>query len=74
VHNYFVHLHIIMSNKSKNKTRFLQKSFWSHPDDNPKEYMILIEIDNESELPIGTLIVSVPPRFLLALKYHVILN
>ncbi len=63
-----------MSNTSNNKSKFTQKSFWTfHANDN-REFLILIELDAETDLPISTSIVPAPPRILLASKYSVILN
>lgn len=57
----------------KKKSKFLQRSFWLYPEDNPTEYLVLIEHD-EDGLPIGTVIVKVPKRYLLALRCYTILN
>jgi len=57
----------------KNNSRFLQKIIWvSH--EKPTSYMILVEIDKDSEIPIGTSIIRVPERYLFAFRYHLILN
>jgi len=53
----------------KNNSRFLQKIIWvSH--EKPTSYMILVEIDKDSEIPIGTSIIRVPERYLFAFRYH----
>jgi hypothetical protein len=57
----------------KNKSKFQQKSFWLYPEDNPTEYIVLIEHD-ENHIPLGTIIVKVPKRYLLALRCYTILN
>lgn len=63
-----------MSNSTNSKdTRFLQKTFWVNGE-KPKEYMVLVEVDNQSEMPIGTTLVRVPEVETFAFKYHLILN
>lgn len=57
----------------KNKTRFLQKKIWVDSE-KPLEYMVLIEIDNETELPIGTSMVKCPKQYLQAFRCYTILN
>ena len=57
----------------KKKTKFLQKSFWLYPEDKPTEYLVLIEND-ENDLPVGTIIVKAPKRYLFAFRCYTILN
>jgi hypothetical protein len=45
----------------KKKSKFLQRSFWLYPEDNPTEYFVLIEHD-ENHIPLGTIIVKVPKK------------
>ena len=59
----------------KQKTRFQQQIIWTDHE-KPIEYMILVEVDDETEIPIRTIIVRtpVPQRYLPALRCHIILN
>lgn len=57
----------------KNKSKFLQKSFWLYPEDNPREYFVLIEHD-ENQIPVGTAIVRVPKQDMIGSRFHTIPN
>lgn len=57
----------------KNKSKFLQKSFWLYPDDTPTEYVVLIEHD-ENHIPVGSAIVRLPKRDMIGTRFHSIPN
>lgn len=57
----------------KKKSKFLQRSFWLYPEDNPTEYFVLIEHD-KNQIPVGTAIVRVPKRDMIGNQFHCIPN
>lgn len=57
----------------KKKSKFLQRSFWLYPEDNPTEYLFLIEHDT-NDLPIGSAIVKLPKRDMIGSRFHTIPN
>lgn len=58
----------------KMKSKFLQKSFFTFQNNGNREFLVLIELSLESELPIGTSIVPVPPRIFMVSNFQVVLN
>jgi len=56
------------------KTKFLQQMVYIYKGEDPIEYMIIVEYDAITSLPIRTYIVEVPLQYLAYFKYHFILN
>lgn len=58
----------------KAKSKFLQQMVYIYKGEDPIEYMIIVEYDAITSLPIRTYIVEVPLQYLAYFKYHFILN
>jgi len=58
----------------KRNTKFLQQMVYIYKGEDPIEYMIIVEYDAITSLPIRTYIVEVPLQYLAFFKYHFILN
>jgi hypothetical protein len=56
------------------KTKFLQQMVYIYKGEDPIEYMIIVEYDAITSLPIRTYIVEVPLQHLGIFKYHFISN
>jgi len=54
--------------------KFLQQKVFIYKGEDPVEYMVIIEYDAITSLPINTYIVQVPQQYLIFFKYHFILN
>ena len=54
--------------------KFLQQKIYIYKGEDPIEYMVIIEYDAITSLPIRTYIVEVPLQYLAYFKYHFILN
>jgi hypothetical protein len=54
--------------------KFLQQKIYIYKGEDPIEYMIIIEYDAITSLPIHTYIVPVPQQYLGFFKYHFISN
>jgi len=57
-----------------NNIKFLQQKVFIYKGEDPVEYMIIIEYDTITSLPIHTYIVQVPQQYLAFFKYHFISN
>ncbi len=57
-----------------NNIKFLQQKVFIYKGEDPVEYMIIIEYDAITSLPIHTYIVQVPQKYLAFFKYHFISN
>jgi len=58
----------------KARRKFLQQMVYIYKGEDPIEYMIIVEYDAITSLPIRTYIVEVPLQYLAFFKYHFILN
>ncbi len=58
----------------KRNTKFLQQMVYIYRGEDPIEYMVIVEYDAITSLPIRTYIVEVPLQYLAFFKYHFILN
>ena len=58
----------------KARCKFLQQMVYIYRGEDPIEYMVIVEYDAITSLPIRTYIVEVPLQYLAYFKYHFILN
>ena len=58
----------------KSGRKFLQQMVYIYRGEDPSEYMVIVEYDAITSLPIRTYIVEVPLQYLAFFKYHFILN
>ncbi len=58
----------------KAECKFLQQMVYIYKGEDPIEYMVIVEYDAITSLPIRTYIVEVPLQYLAFFKYHFILN
>ncbi len=58
----------------KRNTKFLQQMVYIYRGEDPIEYMVIVEYDAITSLPIRTYIVEVPLQYLAFFKYQFILN
>jgi len=58
----------------KSEHKFLQQKIYIYKGEDPIEYMVIIEYDAITSLPVHTYIVQVPQQHLIFFKYHFISN